>query len=242
MKFFRNFRQKLNPGNGIRKYILYAIGEIILVAIGILIALAVNNFNEQNKLKESTLKTAEQVLQKMKRDTTEIATVFKIWKQYESSIELVLYKTEQNEPVSQECVECENVLFITELPDISTKVNDLIARDKLISGAIETELYQIDELYKEILYTNKIYVDRIAEALVDNLKYLKDNHAWFAQFIGSGRCNNDCQDYFSNSPDYRNRVAYLNQIAYQSYYNHLYETNEKISKHIEKLEQLLNEE
>ncbi|MDX1591318.1 MAG: DUF6090 family protein [Balneolaceae bacterium] len=35
--------------NKIRKYILYAIGEILLVVIGILIALQVNNWNEQRK-------------------------------------------------------------------------------------------------------------------------------------------------------------------------------------------------
>ena len=39
------------PDN-VRKYLLYAIGEIFLVVIGILIALQVNNWNEQNKNKE----------------------------------------------------------------------------------------------------------------------------------------------------------------------------------------------
>ncbi|MBT8324660.1 MAG: hypothetical protein KJO96_05115 [Winogradskyella sp.] len=38
------------------KYFKYAIGEIILVVIGILIALQINNWNESNKLKkEETL-------------------------------------------------------------------------------------------------------------------------------------------------------------------------------------------
>jgi hypothetical protein len=45
IKFFRKIRQKLLSENKISKYILYALGEIILVVIGILIALSVNNFN-----------------------------------------------------------------------------------------------------------------------------------------------------------------------------------------------------
>ena len=50
IKFFRKIRQKLLTENKFSKYLLYAIGEIILVVIGILIALQVNNFNENQKL------------------------------------------------------------------------------------------------------------------------------------------------------------------------------------------------
>ncbi|MDX1591759.1 MAG: DUF6090 family protein [Balneolaceae bacterium] len=45
--FFRKIRQKLIGNGNVRRYILYAIGEILLVVIGILIALQVNNWNEQ---------------------------------------------------------------------------------------------------------------------------------------------------------------------------------------------------
>lgn len=49
IKFFRKIRQKLLLGNKFSKYFLYAIGEIILVVIGIIIALQVNNWNESRK-------------------------------------------------------------------------------------------------------------------------------------------------------------------------------------------------
>ncbi|MCA0154513.1 DUF6090 family protein [Winogradskyella vincentii] len=49
IKFFRKIRQKLLSENKISKYLIYAIGEIILVVIGILIALQINNNNELNK-------------------------------------------------------------------------------------------------------------------------------------------------------------------------------------------------
>ncbi|MCA6075024.1 hypothetical protein [Fulvivirga sedimenti] len=64
IKFFRKIRQKLltqNPADGqagrLGRYLLYAVGEIILVVIGILIALSINNWN-QNRIdgrKESLL-------------------------------------------------------------------------------------------------------------------------------------------------------------------------------------------
>ncbi|AVI52184.1 hypothetical protein C5O00_13880 [Pukyongia salina] len=45
IKFFRKIRQRMLSENKFSKYILYAIGEIFLVMIGILLALQVNNWN-----------------------------------------------------------------------------------------------------------------------------------------------------------------------------------------------------
>jgi hypothetical protein len=55
MKFFRKIRQKMLIENKFSNYLLYAIGEIVLVVIGILIALQINTWN-QNRLdsKEET--------------------------------------------------------------------------------------------------------------------------------------------------------------------------------------------
>ena len=47
IKFFRKIRQQLITENKFSKYLLYAIGEIILVVIGILIALQINNSNNK---------------------------------------------------------------------------------------------------------------------------------------------------------------------------------------------------
>ncbi|HKJ46852.1 MAG TPA: DUF6090 family protein [Balneolales bacterium] len=48
MKIFRKQRLKLAADNNVVKYLRYAFGEIVLVVIGILIALQVNNWNEQH--------------------------------------------------------------------------------------------------------------------------------------------------------------------------------------------------
>ena len=49
IKFFRKIRYDLIEKNKTGKYLKYAIGEIVLVVIGILIALQINNWNEQRK-------------------------------------------------------------------------------------------------------------------------------------------------------------------------------------------------
>ena len=55
LKFFRQIRQQLLVENSFSKYLLYALGEIILVVIGILIALQINNWNETKKIQATEL-------------------------------------------------------------------------------------------------------------------------------------------------------------------------------------------
>ena len=47
--FFRIIRKKMANGNQFFKYSMFAIGEITLVVFGILIALFINNWNEERK-------------------------------------------------------------------------------------------------------------------------------------------------------------------------------------------------
>ena len=56
IKFFRKIRKNLLTENKFSKYLLYAIGEIILVVIGILIALAINTKNEERETRIKELK------------------------------------------------------------------------------------------------------------------------------------------------------------------------------------------
>ncbi len=55
INFFRKTRKKLADENRTFKYARYAIGEIVLVVIGILIALQINNWNETKKTKTKEL-------------------------------------------------------------------------------------------------------------------------------------------------------------------------------------------
>ena len=49
IKFFRKIRQHLLSEKKFSRYLIYAVGEIVLVVIGILIALSINNQNEEKK-------------------------------------------------------------------------------------------------------------------------------------------------------------------------------------------------
>ena len=74
IKFFRKIRQKMLTENKFSKYLLYAIGEIVLVVIGILIALQINNWNETKK---NTI-AIRNVLLEIKEDLIQDKSLLKI--------------------------------------------------------------------------------------------------------------------------------------------------------------------
>lgn len=61
IKFFRRIRKQLLSENKFSKYLFYAIGEIVLVVIGILIALSINNWNEGRKNATNTILMLKQL-------------------------------------------------------------------------------------------------------------------------------------------------------------------------------------
>jgi hypothetical protein len=72
INFFRKIRKKLADDNKPLKYARYAIGEIVLVVIGILIALQVNNWNDRIKERSVETKILMEILSNLEHDLVEI--------------------------------------------------------------------------------------------------------------------------------------------------------------------------
>jgi len=70
IKFFRKIRRQLLSENRLTRYIIYAFGEIFLVVVGILIALQVNNWNENRKLQDLKKSYKIALIEDLKKDTT----------------------------------------------------------------------------------------------------------------------------------------------------------------------------
>ncbi len=72
MKIFRKIRQKLLTEKKFSKYLIYAIGEIVLVVIGILIAVSINNWKQSIDLKKTEKNLYGDILQELRTDLSEI--------------------------------------------------------------------------------------------------------------------------------------------------------------------------
>ena len=68
VKFWRNIRRKLIEQGSLKRYLFYAVGEILLVMIGILLALQVNNWNENRKNITLLKSYTNSLIQDLKQD------------------------------------------------------------------------------------------------------------------------------------------------------------------------------
>ena len=73
IKFFRHIRKSLLMENKTGKYFKYAIGEIVLVVIGILIALSINNWNENRTTQKKEKSVLIKLVEDLEIDSTNLS-------------------------------------------------------------------------------------------------------------------------------------------------------------------------
>jgi len=77
-KFFRTIRQQMLSNDKVSRYIIYALGEIVLVVIGILIALQINNWNESEKIKQQEQIILKNILEDLEKDKLGLNRIIEI--------------------------------------------------------------------------------------------------------------------------------------------------------------------
>lgn len=156
IKFFRKIRQRLLSENKFSKYLLYAIGEIILVVIGILIALQINNANENRK----TRVIETNYLERLKVDLKENKMLWKQTldrkqKQLEAAHVFLNFRFSKNQDTVMRIMPY--FTAVAAWKDIN--INQVTFNEMVSSGAlniitndsIKIKLLGLDKLYKAIL-------------------------------------------------------------------------------------------
>ncbi len=120
INFFRKIRKKLADDNMPLKYTRYAIGEIVLVVIGILIALQINNWNEDNKERLVEKQRYQNLLNDLVNDEANIDQMMAdlIQKQ---DLHYYLYQVSQNNGKPDSTVTITGVNYAPELNLITGK-------------------------------------------------------------------------------------------------------------------------
>lgn len=92
IKFFRRIRQRLLAEGRLSSYLAYAIGEILLVVIGILIALQINNSSEEFKERKAADKLHQEILAEFEKNQENLQFAHKGAELYVSFLEEILQK------------------------------------------------------------------------------------------------------------------------------------------------------
>jgi type II secretory pathway pseudopilin PulG len=180
IKFFRKIRQNMIKENKVSKYMLYAIGEIVLVVIGILIALSINNWNQSQK--EKRIET--QYLNNIVRDLNEQLSSIEVQMEYEQSYyEAASYLIEDYN--KDHVFTLDSIFYKRATVLIYRKtfvITDPTYTDLISSGNINIIKNQT---YKNHLLNYYQELERIEKIIQNNNSLIIDHH-YIATFLKNG--------------------------------------------------------
>ncbi|AVR45420.1 hypothetical protein C7S20_09125 [Christiangramia fulva] len=192
IKFFRKVRRRLLGKNQFTRYIIYAIGEIILVVIGILIALQVNNWNAEQKSE----KQRQSLISDLKEEIQKGHSQFNLFKRLNTiyiTSDSILQLIQEGEITEKEYRENKELLF----PMFSRQQENLFLMGDQAEKFIKTETAEIilqkrseySEKYEQLLYYLKLYqstvanlksnMNRVSENQNEFMQYMLDHYPWF---------------------------------------------------------------
>ena len=182
IKFFRKIRQNLISEGKTIKYVKYAIGEIVLVVIGILIALQVNNWNEQRKTEAKVESIFADIMDELISDIEETSMPMEYFALRDSTIQLVI-----QDRVTFEDYENGNIPYLNNLTNFYNRVNltqhaynNLIRELDAVPDKFKSVINDLDDLYNYnkafVTETNEDFSDFIKE----NQQFAMRNYPWFA--------------------------------------------------------------
>ncbi|WP_026348486.1 DUF6090 family protein [Eudoraea adriatica] len=98
IKFFRKIRQQLLSQNKLSKYLFYAIGEIVLVVIGILIALQINNWNNESADRDKEINILTEIKQNLEVNVNQFSAEIVNQDSIIQNIDIIMEQIKNNIP------------------------------------------------------------------------------------------------------------------------------------------------
>ncbi len=206
LRFFRKIRQRLLTQNKVSKYLLYAVGEILLVVIGILIALQVDSWNEARNNDEKVRTILTNMMVELSSDINKTTNLMHYYSLRDSAIYLVL-----NDRVTREDYEKNEIPHLFNLTNFYNRVDltedsfSLLKQNlDIVPDEFEGALKNINRNYK----INKKWVDKFDEDMggfMDEIQeHLMKNYPWYSGTNSSDRKSRI--EYMLNNFRYRNEV------------------------------------
>jgi len=210
-KFFRKLRLKTIREHKVTQYLLYGIGEILLVTIGILIAVKINDINENRKLGKELQTIYNSIENDLSRDTFRLAEMIANNELIDSLTQIVFSGNAPsvdsiNENNFSECYTC-NSLFST-YDKFAANIAGLAALkeyENRSSANQDSVTFKILEFYSGRVELVSDLQSKVGELALENLRSL-EKYEWYSDFA-SGKYNSKAVKYFLTSSEYKNKLT-----------------------------------
>ena len=211
LKIFRKTRQKLLFKSKISTYLIYAIGEITLVMIGILLALQVNNWNEIKKTERQLNSILKTVSIDLERDTLSATGIIRFYDSIKKKSDLIIHK-KMNRDNYKECPECRSLVTIYQPFVIQKKGFELLKtfsnNNQLKNDSLVTTITQFYTTLSVLIDDSNAF---IKDEVFKNIETFKTKD-WFVDWT-LGVYSEKMIVFFTESEEYRKMVAASDILA-----------------------------
>lgn len=167
INFFRNIRRLLLAENKLRKYLIYGIGEVVLIVIGILLALYLNNINSEQKSKLVEIELLKEIKANIKSSIKSFERAIESEHEYLEHNLLILDYLDNKRPFDNELLKPFGDYFWTVSSNpisggytyLKSKGIDLISNDSLRKNL--SVLFEVD--YLIIKEENQIWANNLQQ-------------------------------------------------------------------------------
>ncbi|WP_431134157.1 hypothetical protein [Psychroserpens mesophilus] len=216
MKIFNKQRYEFMNLKQFRKYMLYATGEIILVIIGILIALAINNWNQQKQLKNANQELQKKVIVQLDKDIGFLKDFQEDIVGLNQTYLKVLGRDYDKDKLNEGSM-ISTVLFSVNTLSLDKHLNNLIDNAKLDNSKASQKMIDINSMYKIYLKDIDDIEAIIYEKMTNNLAVIEATQSWYAELITDFKCRNDCITYLLTDEGHKSRIATLRFLYVSGY-------------------------
>ncbi|WP_430408442.1 hypothetical protein [Kordia sp.] len=235
MKFFNKQRSKLMAGKKINKYLKYAFGEIILVVLGILIAVGINNWNQRKQLNAKSKDLKNQVIAELKSDITTIANYQKKIDTIQQRFLKILGK-EYDETMTKRSDFIASLLFEPNVMNLDDTVINLIDNANLNDSKASKTLLNLSSSYKSHTQIVEDLEQLIFSKMNENLKEIEQTQSWYTDFITDFNCANECIEFLLHDERHKARMASLRFLEVNVYGQTLKTMRVSLQQYLDELE------
>lgn len=216
MRFFNKARLKQINVSGLRKYMLYATGEIILVVVGILIALWINNWNKEEQIAIANVQLQEKVLTQLDKDIHDLDEFLKELDTLNNTYLRVLERENNKTKINKNGI-LSTILFDIKDLGLDKQNTNWIDNAVLNNSPASEHLVHLSGVYKTYFKNIDDIEQVIYKKFTSNLEYLEQTQAWYTTLITDLKCENDCINYLLKSEEHKSRIASLRFLYINGY-------------------------